>query len=227
MHDLAAAYALNALSPDEARRFERHLKTCARCRAELDALRDGAAALAFAAPAQPLPSLLRPRILGQVRAESPRQVRPRPHLAPARVLAAAATLAAAAALAWALSLSHELQHTRASRDASEGVAAVLAQRDVRFVPLKDANGTLAVAPNGQSALLVSDLPPAGRHKTYEAWTINGGEPQPAAVFAGGAGRAKVALKRFVLPGTRVAVSIERAGGVKHITGPILFGAVNS
>ncbi len=230
MHGLVAAYAVDALSPEETRKFERHLRTCASCRAELDGLQEAAAALAFAAPPQELPSLVRPRILAEARADRPRRVGAsdrRLRFAPSVYVAGAATLAAAAAAVWAISLSHELGQTRTTRDAAVGVTAVLAQRDVHFVPLKDANGSLAVAPNGQAAILVSDLPPAGKGKTYQVWVINGDEPQPAGLLPSGAGRAKLALKRLVLPGTRVAVSIEPAGGVEHITGPELFSAINT
>lgn len=145
-----------------------------------------------------------------------------------------ALLTAAAAVAWAFSLQHELHHNRAvsaaarrAAAASEQVTGVLAQRGVHRIPLKDANGTLAVAPNGQAAILVSNLPPAGPGKTYEVWVINGDEPQPAGLLESGVGREKLALRRLVLPGTRVAVSIEPAGGVQHITGPELFGATNA
>jgi anti-sigma factor RsiW len=34
LHDLTAAYALDALDPDEAREYEAHLARCERCRAE-------------------------------------------------------------------------------------------------------------------------------------------------------------------------------------------------
>ena len=35
LHDLTAAYALDALDPDEARAYEEHLAHCERCRSEL------------------------------------------------------------------------------------------------------------------------------------------------------------------------------------------------
>ncbi|MEV0499305.1 zf-HC2 domain-containing protein, partial [Streptomyces spectabilis] len=38
MHSLAVPYALDALDPDETRRFEKHLATCARCTDEVRAL---------------------------------------------------------------------------------------------------------------------------------------------------------------------------------------------
>ena len=48
LHDLTAAYALNALEPEEARRYEAHLARCERCRDEFAALSESASALAYA-----------------------------------------------------------------------------------------------------------------------------------------------------------------------------------
>ena len=41
LHDLVAAYALDALPSDEATEFERHMAGCDECRGELDELRAG------------------------------------------------------------------------------------------------------------------------------------------------------------------------------------------
>jgi anti-sigma-K factor RskA len=66
---LLVPHSLDALEVSEARELEAHLETCAECRAELSALRDGAALLAYAAePAAPRPEV-RERILESVRAE--------------------------------------------------------------------------------------------------------------------------------------------------------------
>ena len=55
VHDLTAAYALDALEPEEARAYEEHLGQCEECRAQLAELNESAAALAFGtvAPAPP------------------------------------------------------------------------------------------------------------------------------------------------------------------------------
>ena len=56
--ELAAGYALGALDPDDAARFERHLVRCARCQAAVADFEDVAASLAEAAPvASPRPEL--------------------------------------------------------------------------------------------------------------------------------------------------------------------------
>ena len=46
-HDLTAAYALDALAPDEAEAYERHLSQCEECREQLAELTETATGLAF------------------------------------------------------------------------------------------------------------------------------------------------------------------------------------
>ena len=66
---LLVPHSVNALEVTEARELEAHLETCAECRAELVALRDDAALLAYtASPAEPRPEV-RARILESLRAE--------------------------------------------------------------------------------------------------------------------------------------------------------------
>ncbi|MET7700379.1 zf-HC2 domain-containing protein, partial [Streptomyces sp. NPDC005485] len=65
-HSLAAPYALDALEPAERRRFERHLRRCTRCAAEVRALAEDAVRLAWSTAAPPPPAL-RDRVLTAVR----------------------------------------------------------------------------------------------------------------------------------------------------------------
>ena len=75
VHELTAAYALDALEPEEARGYEAHLAGCERCREELASLQTAASALAYAVePARP-PESLRGRILDAARAERPNNLR--------------------------------------------------------------------------------------------------------------------------------------------------------
>jgi anti-sigma-K factor RskA len=58
LHTLAGAYALDAVTPADRARFERHLAACQACGLELAELREVTAALAGAAAKQPPASLL-------------------------------------------------------------------------------------------------------------------------------------------------------------------------
>ncbi|WP_190140794.1 RskA family anti-sigma factor, partial [Streptomyces longispororuber] len=79
LHSLAVPYALDALGPAEARRFERHLAGCARCAEEVRALAADLVRLARAATV-PAPPDLRRRILAAVRTTA--QEPPVPRAAP-------------------------------------------------------------------------------------------------------------------------------------------------
>ncbi len=65
LHSLAAPYALDALEPAERVRFEKHLKDCDRCAAEVRALSEDAVRLAWSAAA-PAPAALRDRVMAAV-----------------------------------------------------------------------------------------------------------------------------------------------------------------
>lgn len=89
LHSLAAPYALDALEPAERARFERHLKDCDSCAAEVRALSEDAVRLAWSAAAPP-PIAMRDRVLAAVRtipqepAVRPEPVRARPEPVRAR-----------------------------------------------------------------------------------------------------------------------------------------------
>jgi anti-sigma-K factor RskA len=95
-HDLTAAYALDALDPDEAEAYERHLSQCEECREQLAELNETAAALAFSTVAPAPPARLRASILDAAAAERTKVT---------RGLAVAAAAAACIAVGLAVSLS--------------------------------------------------------------------------------------------------------------------------
>ncbi|MEV6173625.1 anti-sigma factor [Streptomyces sp. NPDC051954] len=66
MHSLAAPYALDALEPGERVRFEKHLKNCETCAAEVRTLSEDAVRLAWSTAA-PAPTAMRERVLAAVR----------------------------------------------------------------------------------------------------------------------------------------------------------------
>ena len=212
VHELTAAYALHALRPDEERAFEAHLSRCSECREELASFGDTTAALAYGVDAPPPSPALRERILAQARAERPnvRPLRPR-WAAPTTAVAAVAAVAVLALGLWAVSLSNDLESEREAQ-----------REQPRAFPVSGADGgRLVVAPTGEAVLLLPELDPAPRGKTYEAWVIEDGAPQPAGLFEGGP-RTAVALTRPVPRGAVVAVTLEPAGGVPAPTGEPLL-----
>jgi anti-sigma factor RsiW len=214
LHDLTAAYALHALSPEEARAYEEHLAHCERCRAELPGLGATASALAYATAGQEPPADLRDRILAQARAERENVVPLRPRWAvPAAVTAVAAVAAAVVLAIWATSLSNRLDRARGERLAEERAAAILGDPAARRLQIEGGRGSLVVTPAGQGALVLTRLEHAARGKTYEAWVAQGGGPKPAGTFEGGEAITAVALDRAVPDGATVMVTEEKDGGV--------------
>jgi len=191
-HELTAAYALDALAPDEAESYELHLSQCEECRAELAELSETASALAFAAVAPAPPARLREAILETAAAERSNVVPllRRPWVVRGLAVAAAAAACIVVGLAVAL--------TRSSN--TRQFALVL--RD------------------GRATLHVSGLKTAPNGKTYEAWVIpTSGHPRPAGLFSG---NTTVHLRVAVPPHAVVAVTVERAGGVRTPTTSPIF-----
>src|SRR5437870_3995426 len=216
IHELTAAYALDALDEQDEREYEAHLARCPSCREELASLAGTATSLAYGVESPAPPPDLRDRILDQARAE-------RPNVVPLRRAwrtwtAAAAAVAACAAIGlgiWAVTLSHSLDRTRSARDQQSRVLSILSDPAARRAALSGAHGTLVVSHTGAAALLVTNLRPAPSGKTYEAWVIQNKSPRRAGTF----GEARpFRLTRPVPEGAVVAVTLERHGGVDAPTG---------
>jgi anti-sigma-K factor RskA len=200
IHELSAAYALDALDGSDRGEFEQHLRHCTECQDTVASFQEAASALAFQAEMPPPPAALGARILDQARRERG-TVAPLSPRWPFRAAAAVAAVAASAAIGlgiWAASLHDELGHRPEA------------------VQITGASGSLIVTQDDEATLVVKDLPPAPAGKTYEAWVIESGKPVPAGTFAGGDGVA-FQLTRDVAEGTVVAVTLERAGGATRPT----------
>lgn len=192
-HDLTAAYALGALEEDDADAYELHLAQCVQCRLQLAELNEASAALAYGAVAPPPPPGLRGAILDAARAE-------RTNVVPlvrrqswrARGLAVAAAAAACAAVGFGV--------------------AVTQSSEQRLV-----SAVVVVGAHRHASLEVAGLAAAPQGKTYEAWVIPAGRsPQAAGLFAGGPASV-LRLRRSVPARAVVAVTLERAGGVRAST----------
>jgi anti-sigma-K factor RskA len=193
-HDLTAAYALDALDPDEAEAYERHLSQCEECREQLAELNETAAALAFGTAAPAPPARLRTSILDAAAAERSNVVPLLRRRWVARGLAVAAAAAACIVVGLAVSLSQS-----------------------SAPPQK---WTVAVGSNGKATLSVSGLGAAPEGKTYEAWVIPSGQaPRSAGLFSGST--SAMQLHGTVPQHAVVAVTVEPAGGSnKPTTQPI-------
>jgi anti-sigma-K factor RskA len=222
IHELSAAYALDALDADELEGFEEHLARCPECRANVASFQTAAAELAYDTFAPEPPGALKKRILVEAARERPKVVAlPRRRWAlPVAATAAVAAGAAAIGLGfWAVDLSRQVDDLEAEQERSQEVAIMVANPGSDRFSLDGANGVLVVdAETQEGALLISGLEEAPADKTYEAWVIEGESVSPAGLFAGGDDATTVVPLTAPVPeGATVAVTIEEAGGVEAPT----------
>jgi anti-sigma-K factor RskA len=224
MHELAAAYALDALDPGDEGAFEEHLAGCEDCRRELTSLQAAAAALAYDVEPREPPDLLERRVLRAARADRTHATLRERWALPAAGVAAAAAAVAIGLGVWATQLSHSLDRERTAHDRDARVVAILAQPGAKQIPTKGGSGLLVVSPTHKAVLVANNLTPAGTGKTYEAWVVRGNAARPAGLFRGGAGSKVVELTEPVSPGATVGVTLEHAGGSPTPTGAMLLRA---
>jgi anti-sigma-K factor RskA len=208
IHELSAAYALDALDGDDRRRFEEHLGQCADCRDDVASFHEATASLAYDVDAPAPSQALRERILTKARAERPSNIVALPSRRwGLRIATGVAAVAAFAALAfglWAASLQNELDDR------------------VAVFELTGADGSLLVEPSGEAILTVDGLGRAPAGKTFEIWVIEEGQARPSGLFPGAPGRSVVPLTERVPDGAVVAVTLEPAGGTSQPSGKPLF-----
>ena len=197
-----AAYALGALEGEERAALEEHLAECHRCRAEVEAHRQIAAALAHAAPSATLPhhADIRNRLLERARASrgvvdleeardraAPRRRGPRALYVAWGAAAASLALAIAGGVAYQRQ-RHELdqlemrlalaEQVTASRDSA---IAALFGPEVHVVSLSQPERKPSARVfwnHTRNVFIVTafDLPPAPPGRTYQLWAISRGKP---------------------------------------------------
>lgn len=210
IQELLGAYALDAVSPDEAAAVERHLVDCPRCRSEVEAHRETAASLAHVG--MDAPEGVWERIADRLGSASPvppaRRVRPR--------WPALAAVAAAVLLFLGLGAVVVRQDDRIDRLAA-----------VHTVEMQSADGALRVGVlvlgNGRGYVLGGNLPPAAEGRTYQLWTIADGRPTSAGLLG-----AEARSLGFRVPEDThlLAVTEERAGGAEApSSAPLVAGRV--
>ena len=224
LHDLTAAYALDALDPAERAEYEAHLASCERCRDELEGFWQVSGALARAAGGPEPPAALRERILDQARRERPAEridnvipLRRRYALPAISSVAAVAAVVAVGLGIWAASLSNELDDVRGQLATDAGAVQILADPERQELELTGADGRLVVSEEGDAAMVISGLEPAPEGKTYEIWVIDDGKPAPAGLFEAAGDRTVLTLSRPVPDDAIVAVTVEQEGGVSAPT----------
>jgi anti-sigma-K factor RskA len=235
LHLLSGSYALDALTDDERSDFEKHLARCSSCAEEVRGLRETAARLAMATAVTPPPEM-RARVLAA--APRTRQLPPpgrnplamaggrsrlrRRPLSRAGLTAGVLTLAAAVAflVVTQFSTNQQLQQARASNSA---IAAVLAAPDARIEALPAAKGGTATAVMSlreqEAVVTTAGLPALPGTRVYQLWVMtSAGAARSAGLLTiTSSGSTAPALAGGVLPGDRLGITVEPAGGTPQPT----------
>jgi anti-sigma-K factor RskA len=225
IHELGAAYALDALDRAERTAYEAHFAECAICRTEVDEHRETAATLSTLTAATP-PATLRAHVLEQVattRQLSPR-VTPVSRLADHRdrrllpaLLVAAAVLLIAVSAALVIDIRTE--------SFNEQVAALMNDPATRVAELDGPTGSVKLVwDDAQVAVIGADLPPPGPGMRYELWLIDAAGAHPTGLLD----PADDGTVRRIIesPGDPTAwgITIEPAAGSAAPTTPVLYQA---
>ena len=218
LHTLAGAYAIDALSEEEARQFDRHLEECPACREEVRELRAAAAKMGAAEALTPPPAL-KARVLAA--ADQLPQLPPRvTHLEAVRKRRWSAKLVAAAAVVvLALGGVAVFESQRGGQQGVVGatVAQVFQASDAHTKTVRTDHGSVTVATSpsmGRMAVRTDGLRAlSGRH-VYQLWAIHGGTPTSAGVVKDLKAGAAMAMPSR---GTTVAITVEPEGGSEQPT----------
>ena len=242
--DLAAAYALGALSSEEARRFEAFLAGSPEAQREVAEYRDVAALLALGGPEAAPSADLRERVLSRIRGPSARSsTAPRRPSAPWGALAAG--LVAAVGLGFGYVQLREARDLRAELDGtmqrlaetSELLTAREATLNAIFEPGVQMFQLTASGDPDPGIQLFWDqqrhraivhgfkLGPVPEGRAYQLWFIKDGAPVPSVTFKPEpTGHVKVEQIPVPADGevSAAAVTVEPESGSTQPTSPILL-----
>jgi anti-sigma-K factor RskA len=235
LHLQTGSYALDALTDEEQADFDKHLARCPSCAEEVRGLREAAARLAMATAVTPPPemrsrvltSALRTRQLPpagrNLLARAGKRTGPR-RLSPSRAGLTAGVLALVAAVAFLLvtqlSTRSQLQRAQASNSA---IAAVLAAPDARIETAPATVGGTVTAVMSlrehEAVVTTADVPSLPGTRVYQLWvmTSSGAAKSAGLLTVTSAGSTEPVLASGVLPGDRLGITVEPAGGTAQPT----------
>ncbi|MFL5517229.1 MAG: anti-sigma factor domain-containing protein [Gemmatimonadales bacterium] len=237
--DLAAAYALGALAPDEASRFEAFLAGSPEAQREVAEYREVAALLALGGEAVPSPDL-RQRVLARVAATKSVPLRPTRGRGPTALwVALAASLIAVAGLGLNLraargelrDLRDLLSDTQGRLAAREATLNAIFEPGVQMYQLTASGnpepGMQLFYDRQRERVIIHGfrLPQVPENRAYQLWFIRDGKPVPSVTFKPEAdGHARV--EQIPVPAggdvSAAAVTVEPESGSAQPTMPIFL-----
>jgi anti-sigma-K factor RskA len=235
LHDLADAYALDALDDAQRSRFERHLGGCPACAEDVRRYTEVVTALAMAVAAEPPPGL-RDRVLAAatVTRQLPPEVAERRRLPSLprspwvpRLAMAGAVVGVAAAVALAVVQVSTQDRLNTAQAENQAIAAVLAASDAQITSATSSvGGTATVVLSYSERKIVftsSGLPALPSSEVYELWLIGPVHARSAGLLSEASnGKTSPVLASGLQTDDKVGVTVEPAGGTSSpTTTPIL------
>jgi len=229
-----AAYALEALDPQEVGPLEAHLQTCDSCTSELAAFKEISAGLLQAAPARKPPASIRRSLQDELLERSRARSRTwnLPWIAGPAVAAVLLMLVVSlASLAQVRSLQAQQAEIEQQNRSTQTFVAMLAYPNTHSTQFNQGgvSGSLLIDQDrGLVGLFVWQLPPAEAGKTYQIWLIDGQgqrtsggflEPEAGYSFVTAVIHPAGSLTTY----KSLGVTAEPSGGSPAPTGPKLFG----
>lgn len=234
VHTLSGAYALNALTAEEAEEFSRHLAVCEACRIEVREFQEAAARMGAAEALPPSPEL-KQRVMAAI--DRTPQIPPRPAQGTGaaqrtsggaphnrrRLFTWVASAAAAVVLVGMGVVGVRAVFAPQPPELSTAASQVFTSSDVRTATVRTANGgelRVGVSPKlHEMAVDTRDLPKLDSSHVYQIWAVHEGTMRSAAILSDPTAGAAMGLPG---PKTQVAVTVEPKGGSQQpTTNPIV------
>jgi anti-sigma-K factor RskA len=218
LHTLSGAYAIDALTSEEAEQFATHLEGCPACRDEVRELQEASARLGASEAIAPPPAL-KARVLTAAdklpqlppKVTSALVARRRRWVAWAGAVAAAVVLVAGGIVG-----VNQLNHQE-TPVASDSVSQVFSAPDAKTATVDTPQGPVRVAmstDSGQMAVDTARLHHLSQSRVYQMWAVHNGRPTSVGIIDN-----PDSGKVMPIPasGTTVAITIEPEGGSKRPT----------
>ena len=236
---LLAAYALNALEPDENRQVQAHLESCDLCRQAVSDYQAISDELIFAQPAVQPPARIRAKLLAQTAPKPQRRgMLGRSRTKPFRLIPVTALVVILILVVFNIGLLYSTNQLLASQEeltrqnqVNQTAFALLTYPESQVAIIDDGEiyGTLVYDPDGQVAILsVWGLESLPAGQDYQVWLI---EPDQTRI-SGGVFQSSDQSEyvTFIIESPNplenfagIGVTIEPEGGSPGPTGPRIFG----
>ncbi len=253
--ELAAAYALDALEPDEMRAMEEHMRTCPSCRTAVAEMRSVVAMLPYTVePVEPPPAL-KQQLFERIHAEAQpapvpfrTEADPRTEVRKRRggfwsslftnsrlpVLASVASLVLALGMGWVAWQQHNRAveaESQLARLSEVHQITTAYQTQVAQMRHKGMQARLYVVPNHSEAyIVIAGLPELPPGRSYQIWLKPPGEnaqPVSAGVFDENTGKWLLEANRPVNSYDWIGITVEPEGGSPRPTSePLMGGDLN-